>query len=68
MHPKLMLRLAKLVQSGVRPSVSVFGRDNENKAKAVSWLRGWPMRDNSPCYPSDLTNEQAADIVRAFIR
>lgn len=59
----LRLRLvSKYVQQGKRPSASVFGNDNENKAKAYSFLRSLPTQDRQPLHLSDLSNEQAHDV------
>lgn len=42
----------------------VFATDTDNKARAVSLLRGIPMRDGEAVYPSDLTASQARDVVK----
>jgi hypothetical protein len=44
----------------------VFVSDTEAKARAVSLLRGIPMRDREPVFACDLTPSQARDICEAF--
>lgn len=42
----------------------VFAADNDALMRAVSLLRGVPMRDGEPVHAADLTADQARDVVR----
>ena len=59
-----VMRLAKRWPNNLPPPVLVA--DTEAKMRAVSLLRGVPMRDGCPVYPCDLTPEHARDVVRHF--
>lgn len=63
-NKRLVLALAKRWPSDLPPPV--FASDTEAKARAVSLLRGIPMRDLEPVFACDLTPDQARDICEAF--
>lgn len=62
-NKRVVLALApKRWPNNLPPPVHVA--DTEAKARAVSLLRGIPMRDGEAVYPSDLTPAQARDVAK----
>jgi hypothetical protein len=61
---RAVMLLAKRWPDNLPPPVHVS--DTEVKARAVSLLRGFVMRDHEPVHACDLTPEQARDVVQRF--
>lgn len=65
-NPRIVQKLAKSEEPKRmvwgKLAAPIYARDTQNKAVAVSFLRGLSMRDGEPTYCSDLSNAQAADL------